>query len=372
VHVPPRHDDRAHLARAVAVAEAARGRTSPNPAVGCVLVRDGRVVGEGATAPVGGPHAEVVALRAAGDRARGATAYVTLEPCAHHGRTPPCADALATAGILRVVYACPDPNPLATGGAETLAAAAVDVSGPAEVGDTLRGAVAGQLEGFLTVVRRGRPHVTLKLAQTVDGRLVAPGGTRWITGDAARAAVHRWRDAVDAVLVGIGTVLADDPRLDVRDVPARGAAREEGRPRPVVLDTHLRTPVSATVVRRGALVIAGPDADGGRRGALEGAGAEVVTVAAGADGRLLLPAAFAALAATGVNSVLAEPGGTLARAMLDDDLVDRMVLHVGLHLGDGPPRRVLPLGPGWIAERAGGAGPDLILQHVRPRDQEPH
>jgi diaminohydroxyphosphoribosylaminopyrimidine deaminase / 5-amino-6-(5-phosphoribosylamino)uracil reductase len=362
----PHATDRGHLARALALAETARGRTAPNPAVGCVLVRGGAVVGEGATAPAGGPHAEVAALQAAGERSRGATAYVTLEPCAHHGRTPPCADALASAGVERVVFAHPDPNPLATGGAQRLRALGVDVAGPDAVGPLYQGAVARQLEGFLSLVRRQRPHVTLKLAQTADGALTAPRGARWITGPAARAAVHRWRAAVDAVLVGSGTVLADDPRLDVRDVPPLGH-RWSGahQPRPVVFDTRLRTPVDAAVVTRRALLVCGPDADPDRRRRLEAAGAEVATVPVGPHGALDLGRAFAHLAAGGITAVLAEPGLTLAQAMLDADVVDRLVLHVGLGVGEGTPRPVVTPAGSWTTERVGGAGPDLILQRVR-------
>jgi diaminohydroxyphosphoribosylaminopyrimidine deaminase / 5-amino-6-(5-phosphoribosylamino)uracil reductase len=360
--VPCTPHDRVHLARAVAWAETARGRTSPNPAVGCVIVRDGAVVAAGATAPVGGPHAEAVALAEAGTRAHGATAYVTLEPCAHRGRTPPCADALAAAGIARVVYAHADPNPTASGGGVVLGACGVEVGDPTTVGQVIRDTVAAQLEGFLTAVRQRRPHVTLKLAQTADGRLTAPGTARWITGPVARAAVHRWRAAVDGVLVGIGTVLADDPRLDVRH-----GRPVERQPRPIVLDTHLRTPVDATVVRRGALVVGGVGAPAPRRAALERAGAEVAEVPTGVDGHLALPAALELLAARGYNALLAEPGATLAHALLDADLVDRLVLHVGLDLGDGPPRRALHPDASWTAERSGGAGTDLILQHVRPR-----
>jgi diaminohydroxyphosphoribosylaminopyrimidine deaminase / 5-amino-6-(5-phosphoribosylamino)uracil reductase len=367
------HADRAHLARAVALAESVRATTAPNPAVGCVLVGpDGTVVGEGATAPPGGPHAEAAALRTAGPRAQEATAYVTLEPCAHHGRTPPCADALGDAGVARVVYLRDDPNPPARGGATTLRARGLHVDGPAPAGTVLRDAVDGQLEGFLTTVHRGRPHVTLKLAQTVDGRLTAPDGARWITGPTARAAVHRWRAAVDAVLVGSGTVLADDPRLDVRLVTARH------QPRPVVLDARLRTPPAAAVVGRGALVVtvaAPPGAPRGaaarreRREALVAAGAEVVDVAAGDAGGVHLPAALAALAEHGITAILAEPGATLAAALLAARTVDRVVLHVGLEVGDGPARPVLPIGPGWRTERLGGAGPDLVWHRVRDDEE---
>jgi diaminohydroxyphosphoribosylaminopyrimidine deaminase / 5-amino-6-(5-phosphoribosylamino)uracil reductase len=352
--------DRAHLARAVALAETVRARTAPNPAVGCVLVREERVVGEGATAPAGGPHAEVVALAAAGPDATGATAYVTLEPCAHHGRTPPCTDALAGAGVRRVVHGLADPNPPAAGGAAVLRRDGIEVAGPDTLGGTFAGVVAAQLEGFLTSMRTGRPHVTLKLAQTADGRLVAPDGARWITGAAARAAVHRWRRGVDAVLVGVGTVLADDPRLDVRLHPV-----PSWQPRPVVLDSDLRTPPGARVVARGALVLCGRDADPARRDALVAAGAEVVEVDRGRDGRVDPAAALAALAPI-ATSVLAEPGGTLATALLGAALVDRLVLHVNPALGDGPPRHAVPVPAGWRIERAGGAGPDLLLHLVPP------
>lgn len=357
----PTPSERAALARAVALAETVRATTSPNPAVGCVVLRDGEVVGEGATAPAGGPHAEVAALGAAGGRADGGTAVVTLEPCAHHGRTPPCTDALRAAGVTRVVIAHPDPNPVAAGGAADLRRLGLEVVGPLPPGVPLREAVAGQLEGFLTGVRHGRPHVTLKLAQTSDGQLVAPDGARWITGTAARRAVHRWRAAVDAVLVGSGTVLADDPRLDAREVPARR------QPRPVVLDGRLRTPPSATVVTRGALVVTAAGHPPDRVEQLRDAGAEVVAVPAAAGGRGVdLAAALAAIGATGVRSVLAEPGATLAGALVAAGLADRVVLHVAPHLGAGRPARAVAPPPdrAWHAERSGGAGTDVILHLV--------
>jgi diaminohydroxyphosphoribosylaminopyrimidine deaminase / 5-amino-6-(5-phosphoribosylamino)uracil reductase len=353
--------ERAALARAIALAETARGRTSPNPAIGCVLLRDEVVAGEGVTAAVGGPHAEVVALRAAGPAARGATAVVTLEPCNHHGRTPPCTQALLTAGVRRVVFALPDPNPLATGGAAALRAAGLEVPAPPAPDDVLRGAVAEQLEGFLTLVARGRPHVTLKLAQTADGRLVASDGRRWITGPAARRAVHRWRAGVDAVLVGAGTVVADDPRLDVRDVPA------DRQPRPVVFDARLRTPPGARLVRPGAVVVTVPGHAPARTASLTAAGAVVLEAAAAPEGGVELGAALATLGRVGIASVLAEPGRTLARALVAGGHVDRVVLHVALDQRAGPPARAvdLPPAPRWRTERSGGAGVDLIL-HLAP------
>ncbi|MEX1162291.1 MAG: bifunctional diaminohydroxyphosphoribosylaminopyrimidine deaminase/5-amino-6-(5-phosphoribosylamino)uracil reductase RibD [Nitriliruptor sp.] len=357
--------ERVHLARAVAIAGRARGTTSPNPAVGCVLVRDGDEVGQGWTGPPGAPHAEVAALTAAGGAADGATALVTLEPCAHHGRTPPCTGALLAAGVRRVVVAHPDPNPQAAGGAEVLRANGVEVCFAPPV---FRAWVAGDLEGFLTRVRTGRPHVTLKLAQTVDGHLAAPDPEqRWITGPLARRAVHRWRATVDAVLVGSGTVLADDPGLDVRDA----ALGDRPQPRPVVLDGRLQTPPDARVVTRGALVITRPDADEDARRALTAAGAEVIDVAVTDGGALDLDAALRSLADHGINTVLAEPGEVLGSALLAAGLVDRLVRHVAVGIGTGTPRPALDGDTtGWVTTRSGGAGDDLIWERV-PADRLP-
>ena len=352
-------DDVAWLARAVALAAPVQVVASPNPGVGCVLVADGRVVGEGATGPAGEAHAEVAALAAAGAAARGAHAYVTLEPCAHHGRTPPCTDALLAAGVTRVVIGHPDPNPAAAGGAERLAAAGVAVAGPPPADHPVRAAIAAQLEGFVSLVARGRPHVTVKLAQTTDGAL-AVEGRRWVTGRSARAAVHRWRAQCDAVLVGIGTVLADDPRLDVRAVPT------SHQPRPVVLDAAARTPLTAAVARPGAIVVTSPAAPTSARAALRDRGVEVVEVPAARPRGVELRAALEALAARGITSVFAEPGRTLAAALVAAGLVDRLVLHVASELGDGPPARALgpPPGTAWRATRVGGAGADLVLHLV--------
>jgi diaminohydroxyphosphoribosylaminopyrimidine deaminase / 5-amino-6-(5-phosphoribosylamino)uracil reductase len=352
--------ERHALARAVALAQGAVVRASPNPGVGCVITRRGSVVGEGATAPLGGPHAEVAALRAAGALAAGATVHVSLEPCAHHGRTPPCVDALIDAEVARVVIAHEDPNPIATGGIARLRAAGIEVHGPLPATDPIRLAVAAQLEGFLSLVTRGRPHVTLKLAQTADGALVAPGGERWLTGPVAQASVHRWRAVRDAVLVGSGTVVADDPSLDARGVPVIR------QPRPVVLDARLRTTAQHRVARPGAIVITTGQAPADRVASLRAVGVEVVPVAAGAAGGVALTEAFAALGRLGVATVLAEPGASLATALVAEDLVDRLVLHVAAHLGDGTPRRAVPSPPGgaWRTERSGGAGRDAVLHLV--------
>ena len=366
----PSTAERTALARAWAMAAPHGPLVSPNPAVGCVLLVDGRPVAEGVTRPPPGPHAEVVALRSAGAAARGATAVVTLEPCSHHGRTPPCTDALIAAGVARVVIAHPDPNPAATGGAARLAEAGIEVVGPLPEGDQLREGVAGALEGFLCSVRRGRPHLTLKLARTADGQVTNPSGARWVTGPAARRAVHRWRAAVDGVLVGIGTVLADDPRLDVRDVDT------DRQPRAVVLDAGLRTPPSAQLVRAGTVVIAAAPAGrqptvARRRRAdqLVARGVEVRWVPPATDrGGVELQAALGVLAELGMVSLLAEPGPTLAGALLDAELVDRLVLHVAVGLGDGPLEVALAPPPGapWRTERSGGAGRDAIVHLLPP------
>lgn len=358
--------DRAHLARAIALAEAGRRIASPNPAVGCVLAHGERVVGEGTTQPVGGAHAEAVALAAAGAQAHGATAYVTLEPCAHWGRTAPCADALADAGVARVVVAIEEANGLAAGGVGRLRLAGTEVV-VLPTDDLYATTVAAQLDAFRHVVESSRPHVTVKLAQTADGRLTVPG-SRWITSAEARLAVHRWRAVVDAVLVGSGTVLADDPGLDARDVPV------VRQPVPVVVDARLRTPPGAAVVGRGAIVVTATAAPDAARAELAAAGATLLDVPAAAGGGVDLSAALRRLAGEGITSVLAEPGPTLAQALLDEDLVDRLVLHVA---GAGAERvaevrSAVALGEdaAWRLERAGGAGPDLVHQLVRDRGHD--
>jgi diaminohydroxyphosphoribosylaminopyrimidine deaminase/5-amino-6-(5-phosphoribosylamino)uracil reductase len=326
--------DATWMARALALAERARPLASPNPHVGCVLVRDGQVVAEGWTQRPGGHHAEAMAL-ARTDDAAGTTAYVTLEPCAHTGRTPPCADALARAGVARVVMAVADPHPLATGGTAILRRAGVEVT------EGVLAAWAGrQLAGFLVAARRGRPHVTLKLAQTVDGSLTNPAG-RWVTGPAARRAVHRLRARVDGVLVGSGTVLADDPRLDVRDAPSR----REAAPRPVVLDARGRTPPSATIARPGTILVTAA----GRRDwevAMVERGVAVARVAPADGGGVDLHEALRLLhEAFGLQTLLAEPGATLAGALMDADVVDRVVRHVAssVQATDGRARIVAPV-----------------------------
>jgi diaminohydroxyphosphoribosylaminopyrimidine deaminase/5-amino-6-(5-phosphoribosylamino)uracil reductase len=278
------------LARALELAAAAQGRAHPKPTVGAVVVADGEVVGEGATeAGRAGRHGEIVALDAAGDRARGASLYVTMEPCAHHGSTPPCVDAIVAAGIARVVAGSRDPNPEAAGGLEALAGAGVAV----ELQDSFE--ARRQLEGWRTWVARGRPFVTYKVAATLDGRVVVPG-RRWVTGEASRLLVHELRAVSDAVAVGMGTVRADAPRLDARDV---AVVRQ---PRRLAFGHGPLPPGSELELRSGPLA-----------------------------------AELQALAAEGVQSLLLEGGPTLATAFVAAGLVDKLLVFVAPVLsGVGP------------------------------------
>ncbi|WP_431893236.1 bifunctional diaminohydroxyphosphoribosylaminopyrimidine deaminase/5-amino-6-(5-phosphoribosylamino)uracil reductase RibD [Nonomuraea sp. bgisy101] len=349
----PESDDALHMARAVRLAAMGRGTTSPNPVVGCVIVdASGAHAGEGFHAYAGGPHAEVVALSEAGERARGGTAYVTLEPCAHTGRTGPCSEALLKAGIARVVIAVPDPNPQAAGGAEQLRAHGVGV----EVGLLAEKAERGNAE-WLTFIRKGRPHVTWKFAATLDGRSAAEDGTsQWITSPEARADVHRLRAESDAIIAGIGTVLADDPRLTARPAPlspqrpgatssepggvsgaafsgpgaSRLAARGLGpsgragrQPLRVVVDTDARTPAHAGVLSAEAptLVAVAEDADTGLQ-------VPVLRLPRSPQGGLDLHTLLAELARMEVVSVFLEGGATLAGSFMREGLIDRVIAYV--------------------------------------------
>ena len=301
------------MRRALALAEAARGETGPNPFVGAVVVGDGgEEVGAGSTGPVGTAHAEPRALAVAGDRATGATLYVTLEPCAHHGRTPPCTDAVLAAGIRRVVVGMRDPNPVAGGGIDVLRAAGIEV-----VEGVLAHRVATQLAVFVTTVRHRRPYVTLKLAQTSDG-VTDPAllSSRWITGPVARARVHDLRAGVAGILVGSTTALVDDPALTVRAAPPGPVP-----PRAIVVDRRGRLPTDHRVVRDGTIVVTSAHAPTRWCAGLRAAGVDVVAVDSLAGG-------LEALLARDVVSVLAEPGPTLAQALLADEVVDRLLVHV--------------------------------------------
>ena len=314
--------DHAHMARALQLAAQGLYTTTPNPRVGCVIVKDGQIVGEGWHQRAGTPHAEIHALQAAGNAARGATAYVTLEPCSHHGRTPPCAEALIQAGVARVVSAMSDPNPLvAGGGIDMLTLAGIQ----AEAG-LLENEARALNPGFISRMTRQRPWVRLKTAATLDGKTaLANGASQWITGEAARADVQRLRARACAILTGSGTVLADNPRMNVRDL-------DIGRqPLRVVVDSTLRTPTDASIL---PALIACQHADPVARAGLEQAGAEVIELS-GVDGRVDLLALLTQLAQRGVNEVHVEAGAALNGALLAAGLVDEWVAYVApMAVGD--------------------------------------
>lgn len=325
--------DRRHMFHALALGRRGLGRVWPNPAVGCVVVRDERVVGRGWTQPGGRPHAETGALAQAGAAAHGATAYVTLEPCAHHGRTPPCAEALVAAGVARVVTALEDPDPRVAGrGHAILRAAGIAV----ETGVLANDAERDQA-GFLSRLRRGRPHLTLKLALSLDGRIAtATGESQWITGPEARRAVHLLRARHDAVLVGAGTARADDPSLTVRDLgtewqPVRLVAARK-------LDLPAEGKLALTAGEASVWLLHGPDAPEAARAAWTGRGARLIPVPLSA-GRLEPEALLRQLGEAGLTRVLCEGGGQLAAALWAADLVDEVqVFSAGLALGaEGTP-----------------------------------
>ncbi len=316
------NDDEPYMRLALDLAGQRLGTTSPNPTVGAVLVRQGEVVGQGVTQPVGGPHAEVEAIREAGEKAAGAVLYVTLEPCAHHGRTPPCVDRVLSSGIARVVCAMIDPDARVSGrGVERLRQAGVEVT----VGVLER--EARRLNAYYVKHRTtGLPFVVLKLAQSLDGRIAtASGDSKWITGEAARRRAHGLRSRVDAVLVGAGTVVADDPMLTVRMVEGRDPAR-------IVVDSALRIPEKARILGPGRVIVATADrADEGRARRLRERGAEVWRFP-GADGRVDLRALVAELGRKDFLSVMIEGGGQVAASALRAGLVDQVQVFIAPRL----------------------------------------
>jgi diaminohydroxyphosphoribosylaminopyrimidine deaminase/5-amino-6-(5-phosphoribosylamino)uracil reductase len=325
------------MARALRLAERGLYTTSPNPRVGCVIVRDGIVLGEGYTQPAGQNHAEVEALaavRANGVDVRGATAYVSLEPCSHFGRTPPCADTLIAAGVSRVVAAMQDPNPLVAGqGLQKLRLAGIEV----ECG--LMEAAARKLNmGFVLRMTRGTPWVRSKIAASLDGHTaLANGSSKWITGEAARRDVQHWRARSCAVLTGIGTVLADDPQLNVRGI-------KTGRqPLRVVLDSELRISPGAKILQNGQTLIYTASADAAKRQALKTGGAEVITLA-DAAGKVDLSGVLLDLGKRGMNEVLVESGRILNGALLKAGLVDELVLYLAPQLLGDAARGLADLG----------------------------
>jgi diaminohydroxyphosphoribosylaminopyrimidine deaminase/5-amino-6-(5-phosphoribosylamino)uracil reductase len=310
------------MAQALRLAGQGLYGTSPNPRVGCVLVAGESIVGSGWHRRAGEPHAEVLALREAGDEARNATAYVTLEPCSHQGRTPPCADALIAAGVARVVVAVQDPNPMVAGkGIAKLRTAGIAVA------CGLMEAEARELNiGFFARMTRGTPWLRSKIAMSLDGRTaLANGISKWITGDAARLDVQHWRARSSAVLTGIGTVLADDAQLNVRDIET------ERQPLRVVLDSRLRMPLAARMLQERGVLIYAALRDQEKIAALEQAGATVSILPDG-NGQVDLTAVMRDLAQRGCNEVLLEAGSTLNGAMLRAGLVDELLLYVAPQL----------------------------------------
>jgi len=349
------------MRRAIALARKGVGKTSPNPAVGAVIVHDGAVVGEGWHRRAGTPHAEVHALHRAGELARGADVYVTLEPCSHFGRTPPCADALVAAGVARVYVGMVDPNPLVSGrGIERLRAAGIEVTSGVLQGECRR------LNGpFIKHVTSGRPLVVLKSATTLDGKTATGcGDSRWVTGEASRRMVHRLRATMDAVMVGVGTLLADDPELTVRLVKGRSPLR-------IVVDSGLRTPVTARLLTGGGggVVLATVCKDPAKIAALTAAGAEVL-VCSSRDARVDLADLLLRLGSRGVQSILLEGGEILAGEMLRQGLIDRFLFFVapklvggegkGIFAGDGV--RLMRDAPSLRIERISRVGDDLLLE----------
>ena len=326
--------DRHFMAHALRLAERGLYTTDPNPRVGCLIVHDGEIVGEGWHRKAGELHAERLALAAAGERARGATVYVTLEPCSHHGRTPPCAEALIEAAVGRVVVAMQDPNPLVAGqGIALVRAAGIET----EVG-LLEADAEAVNPGFLQRMRHNRPYVRCKLAMSLDGRTaMASGESQWITGEAARRDVQLLRARSSAILTGIDTVLADDPSMNVRlaaaELPGVGSDDYRRQPLRVVLDTRLRMLPRACMLSLAGetLIICGEGAPADTEAELRAAGADVMRLPQ-LGGRIDLQRVLTALADRAINEVLVESGPTLAGAMLQAGLVDELIVYQAPHL----------------------------------------
>jgi len=324
-------DHAKYMYEALALAARGLGRVSPNPLVGAVIVRNGRLAGRGYHQQYGGPHAEVFALKDAGEKARGATLYCSLEPCNHHGKTPPCTQALIDAGIVHVVLGARDPNPRAGGGIERLRAAGIEVTT-----GILEERCAALNAPFFKTVAEGLPYVTLKWAMTLDGKIAtANGDSKWITGEDARDYAHRLRAGHDAVLVGVGTVLADNPKLDVR---AKGVEAGRFQPRRVILDSKARTPLNAAlwdVTGAGAVtILVTPDAPASRVEALRNRGAAVLSCVS-CDGRIDLREMLRALSGLGVNSVYVEGGSAVLGAFADAKLFDAVRVFIAPKIAGG-------------------------------------
>ena len=327
--------DNEYMARALRLAERGLYSTTPNPRVGCVIMNDGVVVGEGWHHRAGEAHAEVHALQAAGSAARGATAYVTLEPCSHHGRTPPCAEALIAAGVSRVVAAMQDPNPQVAGRGLSLLRAAGIV---AECG--LQEMEAGELNiGFVSRMTRGRPWVRMKLAASLDGKTALENGiSQWITGPAARQDGHRWRARACAILSGIGTVRDDDPQLNVRGVET------ERQPLKVLVDSRLELPQGAKILNGGGVLVATATKETNKSAALRELGAETLLLP-NAQGKVDLPALMEELGRRGINELHVEGGSRLNGALLAAGLVDEILLYLAPCLVGNVARGMFDLPP---------------------------
>ncbi len=346
--------DRAWMAQAIQLAERGLYTTHPNPRVGCIVVKAGEIVGRGWHQTAGGPHAEIDALKQAGEEARGATAYVTLEPCSHHGKTAPCADALVDAGLARVVVAMQDPNPQVAG-----AGIARLVDAGLEVAVGLLEAEARQLNpGFIMRMSEGRPFVRCKMAMSLDGRTaMASGESRWITGVEAREDGQRLRARSSAIMTGIGTVLADDPQLTVRLEGERVKS-----PLRIILDPHLSTPISARVLKGDAptLIVTAVNESGIQR-QFEKSGVEVIPVP-GCNNTIDLPALMQALAWREINEIHFEAGATLSGAMLRAGLIDELNIYMAARLmGSGARALFNTPGLDLLADAV-----DLDITDIRP------
>jgi diaminohydroxyphosphoribosylaminopyrimidine deaminase / 5-amino-6-(5-phosphoribosylamino)uracil reductase len=311
------HSDHNFMTRALRLAELGLYSTMPNPRVGCVIVKDGVIVGEGAHLKAGEPHAEVLALRQAGEKANGATVYVTLEPCSHHGRTPPCADALVHASVTKVISAMRDPNPLVAGqGLARLSEQGIE---------TQAGLMQAQAEalnpGFISRMTRGMPFVRSKIAASLDGKTALSNGkSQWITGDAARLDVQHWRARSCAIMTGVGTVLSDNPSLTVREIGL------ERQPLRIVVDSHLRTPLNSKILQNGRTLVAFAFNSEEKAEALFEMGVELLCIP-DAQGKVCLETLLCHLASNEINEVLVEGGEGLNGALLAQKLIDELVVY---------------------------------------------
>lgn len=369
VDAGPGAGDRGWMRLALAEAECGRGAVEPNPLVGAVVVREGRVEGTGHHRRYGGPHAEVFALEAAGTRARGATLYVTLEPCCHHGKTPPCSEAVIAAGIARVVAAMRDPFPkVAGGGFERLRAAGIEVEVGVEEESARR-----QNAPYLKRLATGRPYVIAKWAMSLDGRTAAhTGDSRWISGEASRRLVHERRGRMDGILVGIGTAIADDPELTARPPGPRAPIR-------IVLDSKARLPLGgklARTAREVPVIVAAPEsAPGARVLALEGAGVEVLRLPADPSGGVAVGALLDELGRRGMTNLLVEGGGRALGAFADAGEIDEVDAFIAPILVGGPPAHAPLFGEGAgriaLASRLSGLRVEPVGEDLRVRGEVP-